>query len=62
MDVQCKMVKELLSIQKQSQLFVKETSCRLGINMSFTFALELCLFYRHVTIVVRFDFRFEAHD
>ncbi|XP_029913322.1 kinetochore-associated protein DSN1 homolog isoform X2 [Myripristis murdjan] len=30
MDTQCNMVKELLSIQKQSQLFVKETSGRLA--------------------------------
>lgn len=34
MDTQCKMVRELLSILEQSQLLVKETSSRLGKDMS----------------------------
>lgn len=35
MDTQCKMVRELLSIKEQSQLFVKETSGRLAAEAGF---------------------------
>uniref|UniRef100_A0A8C7DC92 DSN1 component of MIS12 kinetochore complex n=2 Tax=Oncorhynchus kisutch TaxID=8019 RepID=A0A8C7DC92_ONCKI len=35
MDTQCKMVRELLSILEQSQLLVKETSCRLATDVGF---------------------------
>ncbi|XP_055752881.1 uncharacterized protein LOC129832843 [Salvelinus fontinalis] len=35
MDTQCKMVRELLSIQEQSQLLVKETSSRLDADVGF---------------------------
>lgn len=35
MDTQCKMIRELLSIQEQSQLLVKETSRRLAADVGF---------------------------